>query len=297
MYILNCKINPLTSKETLKKISGFLQSDTQYRIITLNPEYILEAQKDEEFRSIINSAHLSVPDGIGILWAAKFLSLPASECKILRYPQIVLQYIYTGASLMFWPRYCRNVIKERISGAELCERIISKNKRDCRAASLLAMTKIFLLGGYNGAAEIIREKYSDANIVGTFEGSPDMESDKKAREAINQARPGILFVAYGNPASKQEKWISRNLPHLPSVKLAMGVGGCFDFLAERIKRAPEWMQKIGLEWMYRVIRQPKRIGRIWNAVVAFSFQILRYKIDKGTFVIPNPAKRDEGSLR
>lgn len=281
--ILNCKIDNLNAPETLNKISDFLQSKNPHRVITVNSEYILEAQNDEEFKNIINSADLSVPDSIGIIWAAKFLSLPAAQNKILRIPQVVIQYVYTGASLIFLPRYCRDVLTERVSGVDIFEQILTPFY--CNH-----FFKIFLLGGFDNTGERIKEKYPDS-VVGTFDGSPSPNDDEKARDAINKAQPNILFVAYGNPASKQEKWISRNLPHLSSVKAAMGVGGSFDFLAGQTRRAPKWMQSMGVEWLWRVVRHPRRAGRIWNAVIVFSFKIFWNKINKDTFVIPNPAKR------
>ena len=287
--ILNCKINTLNTNQTLSKISFFLNSDIFHHIITLNPEYILEAQKDENFKQIINSSNLSVPDGIGILWAAKFLSLPASKRKILRYPQVVIQYMYTGISLVFWPKYCRSIIEERVSGVDLFEKILNfkfsasaSRKRERQISkkypiSNIQYPKVFLLGGFNGAGKKIKEIYPDT-VIGTYEGSPNQEYDEKTIEIINKAKPNILFVAYGNPASKQEKWIARNLSRLPSVKVAMGVGGSFDFLSGQIKRAPKRMQKIGLEWLYRLVRQPKRFKRIWNAVIVFSLLILKEKL-------------------
>lgn len=307
MQILNTKIDNITIPQTLQKIQEFLNSDKQHHISTINAEYILEAQKDKEFQEVINSSSLSVADGIGPIWAAKFLSLPTFRNKILRYPQIVLQYMYTGASLIFWPYYCKSVIKERVSGIELCEKILNSlstrhpeaplapkdpffqwqsfnitfpplNNRILRHfASQDDAIKIFLLGGLNSTGKKIQEKHPDA-IVGAYEGTPNPQSDEETRKIINDAKPNILFVAYGNPASKQEKWISRNLKYLPSVKVAMGVGGSFDFLSGQVKRAPCFMRNLGLEWMWRLIRQPRRIGRIWNAVIVFSIKVLIYKL-------------------
>jgi len=279
MEILNCKIDQITQKEVFEKIPEFLNSDGQHRIVTLNAEYILEAQKDKKFQDIINSADLVVTDGIGPIWAAKFLSLPVYKNKILRYPQVVLQYILTGESLVFNAEYCKTVMPERVSGVGLVKEIsnfkfqISKQFPNPN----FKFQKIFLLGGFNNIGKQIQEMYPNT-IVGTYEGSPDEKDDEKIREIINQAKPNILFVAYGNPASKQEKWISRNLKCLPTVKIAMGVGGSFDFLSENIKRAPEWMQRMGIEWLFRLIRQPKRYKRIFNAVIVFSFKILKCKL-------------------
>lgn len=95
----------------------------------------------------------------------------------------------------------------------------------------------------------------------------NVEENKKTIETINQAHPTILFVAFG--MGKQEKWIFENLKKMPSVKIAMGIGGAFDYISEKVKRAPLLARKLGLEWLYRLIKEPKRIVRIWNATVGF----------------------------
>ncbi len=89
---------------------------------------------------------------------------------------------------------------------------------------------------------------------------------------INDKKPRILFVAYGAP--KQEMWIARNLKKMPTVRLAAGIGGTFNFITGRRKRAPEWMQKIGLEWVYHLIQQPSRIKRMINASIVFPIKII-----------------------
>ena len=111
------------------------------------------------------------------------------------------------------------------------------------------------------------KEYPKSIFAGSYAGSPDKEDEEHIVEMINRGKPDILFVAYGSPA--QELWIHRNLFKLDSVKVAIGVGGAFDFAAGMVKRAPKWVQKIGLEWLWRLIREPKRIKRIWNATYVF----------------------------
>ncbi|MBU1992726.1 WecB/TagA/CpsF family glycosyltransferase, partial [Patescibacteria group bacterium] len=132
--------------------------------------------------------------------------------------------------------------------------------------------RIFLLGAAKGVAEEVKEKFKKAKIVGTYEGSPAPKQEKKIRELIVNSGTEVLFVAYGAPA--QEMWISRNLKFLKTVRLAVGVGGAFDFLSGKVKRAPGWMRKIGLEWLYRLIKEPRRIRRIINAVIKFPYKII-----------------------
>jgi N-acetylglucosaminyldiphosphoundecaprenol N-acetyl-beta-D-mannosaminyltransferase len=123
--------------------------------------------------------------------------------------------------------------------------------------------RLFFLGAAPGvaekAADVLRRKYPGLQIVGTYSGSPAPDEEDSIVERVNASGADILFVAYGAP--EQDKWIARNLPRL-RVKMAMGVGGAFDFIAGIIPRAPLWMQRIGLEWLYRLYLQPRRIGRM-----------------------------------
>ena len=137
--------------------------------------------------------------------------------------------------------------------------------------------KIFLLGAEEGVTEkvksILEKRHPDIKIVGTFAGSPDTKDDKQITNLINKIAPNVLFIAYGAPA--QELWINRNLKRLPSVKLAMGIGGAFDFISGKQKRAPHLMQKLGLEWLYRLFKQPSRIKRIYNATIRFPYEVFK----------------------
>lgn len=140
--------------------------------------------------------------------------------------------------------------------------------------------KIFLLGGENGIGKITRikliKKYSKIKIVGTHSGNGTKKEDKQIIDKINKSEADLLFVAYGAP--KQEKWIYRNLKLLKSVKVAIGVGGSFDFISEKVKRAPKIMRKLNLEWLYRLIKNPKRIKRIINASIVFPIKVLKKKL-------------------
>ena len=249
--ILGVKIDKLTLSQVLNKIDQFLKSDKQHYIATINPEMIVEAQGDEEFKKILNNADISVADGAGILRAAKL----------------------NGASL------------EKISGVDLIAEICG--------ADFIRNKKIYLLGAGDRIAEkatnVLKKKYSGLNIVGAEAGIqypisniqylPELEKQNiKLINRINKAKPNILFVAFGAP--KQEKWIAENLKKMPSVKLAMGVGGAFDFISGRVKRAPKFIQKLGLEWLWRLFVEPWRMKRIYNATVKFSWLVLKSKILK-----------------
>ncbi len=145
----------------------------------------------------------------------------------------------------------------------------------------LALTKehpVFLLGAAPGiadkAAAVLKAKNPGLNVAGTYAGSPADSDAPEILRKIAVSGAQILFVAYGAP--KQDVWIDRHLKELPSVKIAMGVGGRFDFIAGAQVRAPTAFRSLGLEWLWRVVREPKRIGRILTAVVVFPWMVLRF---------------------
>lgn len=141
----------------------------------------------------------------------------------------------------------------RVTGVGLFEELVASAAQDARS--------IFLYGARESvvekAAKVLKERYPGLSIAGVQHGYEKDEELVVSR--IQEAKPDYLFVALGSPA--QEKWISRNLKRLP-VKLAMGVGGTFDVVAGNVKRAPEWAQKWGLEWLYRLVKQPSRAKRM-----------------------------------
>jgi len=210
----------------LHKLSGTAR---HFFIATPNPEMLLEARKNHEFKKILQQTDLNIPDGFGIMLASKIVKTPLAE---------------------------------RVTGTDLMQAICHRAPEG---------TKIFLLGAAPGIAEKTKEtlekKFPHIKIVGTHSGSPAPEEDQHILQLMNQSGAELLFVAFGAP--KQEMWIARNLPHLTHIKIAMGVGGAFDFISGNVKRAPNWMRKIGLEWLYRLIKQPSRIGRIFNATIKF----------------------------
>jgi len=243
LNILNVNIDNLSLSEILDKIRGFLNSSGQHYLVTTNPEFIMAAQHDDEFKSILNKADLSIADGVGIKFAAK------------RFGQKLQQRV-AGVDLMW----------------EISKIASEKGK------------SVFLLGAKKkGVAEQtawrLIEKYPKLQIVGADGGFRRWLHrslpDEKIVEVINRRQPDILFVALGQV--KQEKWIYHHLPKLPSVKLAMGVGGSFDYISGHIKRAPQWIRSFGLEWFYRLLRQPWRLPRIITAVIKFSLAVLKHR--------------------
>ncbi len=227
MYLLGVKIDNLGMSDILCRIEEFLNSRNQHYIVTPNPEIVLLANSDSDFKKILNEAALSIPDGTGIVLASKIL---------------------------------KGDIQKKVSGMDLTEKILELGKY-----------RIFLLGGKMGVAEKIAKKFS--NVVGFT------ENVEKALDSINKCQPNILFVALGAP--KQEKWIHYNMGKIPSVKVAIGVGGAFDFLSGKVPRAPKFLRKIGLEWLWRFMLEPWRIKRIYNAVVKFPWLVIKTKVISG----------------
>lgn len=244
-------------RETLAQINDLLSSGHQNFFCTPNPEIILAAQKDAEYKKILNEAAIQTADGIGLLWAAEYLQSKKDGREVLK-----------SLLKIFTPGKCKSVIPERVTGVELTREL-------CQLSAKLGK-KIFLLGAGAGIAEKakkqLEQQQPNCKIAGTFSGTPLPKDEEKIIDMINKSGAEILLVAYGAPA--QEKWIARNLAKMPHVKLAGGIGGTFDFLAGNKKRAPQWMQNTGLEWLYRLIIEPRRWKRIYNATIKFPLIVI-----------------------
>jgi len=279
--ILGINIHPLTKKELLKKIKHFLKDGLQHYIVTTNAEFLVEASRDDKFKKIINLADLSIADGIGVVWASCFLnrpvviakSFPKKQQKLYRRRKIRNQLLFTIALNILRPKLIYEIIPERLSGADIIFDI-------CKLLSKEDFSLYLLGGGQESsvAAKFELEKlFPDLMISGMKGGfSKEHTPDEVLVEAVNKAKPDVLFVALGHPY--QEKWIFRNLDKMPSVKLAIGVGGSLDFVSGKLKRAPEFMRKINVEWLYRLIQEPNRWKRIKTAVYDFPKMVYREKV-------------------
>jgi N-acetylglucosaminyldiphosphoundecaprenol N-acetyl-beta-D-mannosaminyltransferase len=202
--IFGIKFDDLTMEEAIEKIHGF--------VILPYSEFVVKAQKNEEFRNILNKADFCLCEGRGLWLIARLLG---------------------------------KKLKQNINGIELIKNLKGK---------------IFLFGGTKEVVEKTKEKLGQ-KIVGAENGYQDFN---RVIEKINLTKPEVLLVGLGSP--KQEKFIYENLSKMPSVKLAVGVGGAFDFISGRVKRAPKILQKIGMEWLWRLFVQPQRIKRIFYGV-------------------------------
>jgi len=230
--------------EVIEELERRLDSqDEQTALYTPNSEIVQCCIDDNSLYEVINSAEMVVPDGIGVIKAARILGTP-----------------FRGG---------------KVAGIEVGEEIFR------RAAN--TAHSVFFLGGKPGVAETARDamlkKYPGVNVVGCHDGYFKKEGDENAAviDEINRSGAVILYVCLGAPA--QEKWIYQNRASLSSVRLMMGLGGSLDGYAGIAKRAPKIFIKLGLEWFYRLLKEPKRIGRMMS-LPKFYFGTLLFKLSK-----------------
>ena len=227
LHLMGVRVDDVTVAEMLARMEAFITDGGPHQVCTVNPEFIMRAHHDDEFRGVLAQSDLNIPDGGFLRWAAR----------------------RKGARL-----------RERVTGSDglplFAELAARKGYR------------VFLLGAAEGvakrAAQVLRAQFPPLDVVGTFAGSPDARYADDIIARVQAAQPHALFVAFGAP--QQDKWIAQHAAHL-RVPLMMGVGGTFDFIAGIVPRAPRWMRRLGLEWLYRLARQPWRWRRqlaIWQ---------------------------------
>src|SRR5690242_6238960 len=214
--VLGVRVDRLTQQAVLARIEQmlltYLHSQPRplcQQIVTVNPEFVMAARRDPAFRHCINSAALVIPDGIGVVWAARYLGKPAPE---------------------------------RVTGVDTLVELARRGATKGYRLYLLGAAP----GVAEAAGKRLQTLAPGLQIAGSYAGSPAIAEEDEIIERIRIARADILCVAYGAPA--QDVWIRRNQARLP-VAIAMGVGGSFDFLTGRQQRAPKMMQKLGLEWL------------------------------------------------
>jgi N-acetylglucosaminyldiphosphoundecaprenol N-acetyl-beta-D-mannosaminyltransferase len=195
-----------------------------HQVATVNPEFVIEARRNPAFREVLNNADLATPDGVGIVLAARLLGTP---------------------------------VKGRATGVAIVTRLAEMSAREGYS--------LFLLGAAPGVAEEagrqLARRYPGVRIAGGYAGSPHDLDLPEIVKRIEAAQPDILLVAYGAP--RQDLWIRHNRGVFAgSVKVAMGVGGVFDYLSGRVPLAPPLVRRLGFEWLYRLVKQPWRWRRI-----------------------------------
>jgi N-acetylglucosaminyldiphosphoundecaprenol N-acetyl-beta-D-mannosaminyltransferase len=223
--ILGCRVSKVSLEGALEAVERMLKSGAKHQVVCLTVNSIIAAYKDPRLRSLYNGASLALPDGIPVVWASRLL----------------------GAA-----------VPGRAAGPDLL-----------LATSAMAARRgytFYLMGGGNGIAERLAEalhgRYPGLRVVGAYsppfheEFPPEVNARIVAR--INAAKPDILWIGLGAP--KQERWIAENLERL-SVRVAIGVGAAFEMYGSSVGRAPLWMQRSGLEWLFRLLREPRRLFR------------------------------------
>ena len=240
----------VTMAEAAQCIEERILAGETTAIYTPNPEIVQMCIEDESFYEVINSAELIVPDGIGVVKASRILGTP---------------------------------LKEKVAGIEVGEKVLDIAARCGKG--------VFLFGGKDKTRTesgvsiadqcipVFEEKYKGIKIVGTRDGycKKEGEENDETIRLINESGAEILFVCLGAPA--QEKWIYANRSKLPGVKVYLGLGGSLDVYSGNLKRAPKIFIKLGLEWFYRLLCEPKRLGRMMK-LPKFYFGTWLYKLKK-----------------
>nr|WP_317359873.1 WecB/TagA/CpsF family glycosyltransferase [uncultured Tyzzerella sp.] len=220
--ILGVPINNVNLNEALGLVLLYLEENEKKIIFTPNPEFIMNALTDSQFKKILNESNLNIPDGIGVVIGAKIL----------------------GYNL-----------KERVAGFDLVQKIFSRIKNTDKTVYFLGASEETVIL----AKEMMEKKYKGLKIVGTHNGYFKDEEGNIIIDEINKLSPDLLLVGLGSP--RQEKWIYNNKDKI-NVKVMIGVGGSFDVMSGNVKRAPKIFIKLNLEWFYRLITQPTRFKRM-----------------------------------
>lgn len=278
--IFNIKLNSTSKERVLTFVRDSLARRVKFRIFTPNPEIVIQALKDQRFLETLNSSDLSVPDGIGLAQASKFLEMKTSHNKLLRFIVCLPQGLKVGYLTLFDKKQLfasLNIIR----GRELFMDLVKlANKKGW---------KVFFLGGMGDVAEKtgknLQESLKTVKIATDMgpilnrEGNPinekEIEIEKKTINKINEFSPQLLFVAFGAP--KQERWVTKWLSKL-NIGGAMVIGGTFDYYSKKMALPPTWMEEAGLEWIWRLIQEPRRIKRIFQAWPVFPLKVFWNKV-------------------
>ncbi len=231
--VLNVSIDNVIMSEAVAKLEQFIAEKTPHLVATANAEMVMLAQKDSELAAILANADLVVPDGAGVVWAAR----------------------HQGYTMV-----------ERVAGYDLAQNLL--------AQAAVKGYRVFLFGSQSEIVEkaktVAIERYPGLCIIGTRHGFFTAEDEPAIIQKIKAAKPDILLAALGVP--KQEKWLAKNLTKL-NVPVCMGVGGTLDVMAGAVKRAPLWMQRTSLEWLFRLLCQPQRAIRML-ALPKFALKVI-----------------------
>lgn len=248
LTIAGVPVDALTMTEALERAATLLRDGRQHLAVTPNPEMAVLAARDPAFRTLLESSDLALADGFGLRLAARIEGkrLPAT-----------------------------------VTGADFTLKLVALAEQEEYSVGLLGGER----GVAGAAARNLLKRHPRLKIVATEDGGEIRFIDGKwverpdVTERIRIARPEILLVALGH--GKQERWIRDHMPRLPSVRLAMGVGGTLDYLSGRVRRAPAPMRRFGFEWLWRLFVQPRRAPRIFEATAVFLWMVLKKRFWKG----------------
>ncbi|MGO8670890.1 MAG: WecB/TagA/CpsF family glycosyltransferase [Capsulimonadaceae bacterium] len=235
--LLGLRVDCVAPDAALVQIEDYIASRTPRHVVTADASMVVIAKSDPELESIVDNADMVTADGSGILWAARRLRL---------------------------------AIREKVSGVDLVAELSRLSaEKGYRLYFLGAAPQVAEQAAANLAA-----RYPGVQIVGTHDGYFTAEQEHGVVEEIAALKPDVLFVAMGIP--KQEKWISRHKERL-GVPVSLGIGGSFDVYAGRVRRAPLWMQRNGLEWLYRLCADPKKITKV-SKLPRFALMTIRQQL-------------------
>lgn len=264
--VLGLPVDILTKEESFDVIESWVKKGVSKPkiVVTAYSEFFVNAKRDKEFARIIKDADLITPDGKSVLAACKYLKLAKGKN--------IFQKI--GLGLSVGTEILSDDIGESVTGVWLFEKITSEaEKRNWR---------IFLLGGFDNvgrdAALMLQKRFPNIKVAYDSGENPvgsDPVIDKIAVEKINRFNPDFLFVQY-RPIV-QEKWIDSHLDNL-NVGVAMGIGGTLDEYVGKLKKSPDWFDRHGLKWLWRLYLQPRRWRRMIDAVIVFPWLIFKESI-------------------
>jgi N-acetylglucosaminyldiphosphoundecaprenol N-acetyl-beta-D-mannosaminyltransferase len=229
--LLGVPIDALTEAEAVDWVARAIADGRPSLVISVNPERIMHAGRDPAFAAVLRRADLALADGAGVLWAARRLGHP---------------------------------LPGRIPGVDFVRALASRGADE--------RWRFYFLGGGPGVAEaagrVLQDTYPGFILAGAQPGSPDPGADAATTEAVRSSQAQVLLLAYG--AAAEEAWLDRNLAQSGAV-IGLGVGGAFDFISGRVRRAPPWMREHGLEWLHRLANQPWR----WRRMLALPRFVVR----------------------
>jgi N-acetylglucosaminyldiphosphoundecaprenol N-acetyl-beta-D-mannosaminyltransferase len=246
--VLGLRFDRLTRTQAAEAVVRLAKSGDKHYIVKPYSEFIPRAHSDARICEMLKGASLCLADGVGVLWAANYLSLRGGRLQALG------QLPLTLAALTLNPRALRRPLPGAMHGVDFTWEMLSAIER--------AGLSVYLLGGtaaeVRGATASIAERLPGLRIAGTHQGHLSGGENANVVREVNAVTPDVLLVAMGFP--RQERWITENLPAL-AIKVAVAEGGSFSFMSGTVFRAPTWMRRAGLEWLYRLLRQPWRLRR------------------------------------